>query len=321
MTISEAFSCLGIPIAKNVASIKEAYQRALPLHHPEEDPEGFMMLHEAYKTALSFAQGTSHGAETSARQTVWQPEHVPLSEEETSYDDLFASLDEKPTGDLQQPKKDFSRKLLRLRLHWLPVSRKYWTSFFSSEAFLLCRNEAACLEKLYELLEEKIHSYDAFQFLLSRLWELESWQRSESLESAANRTRKCISQLHKQYSHYRKMDSDKQISRRIFPALWYYQALPFFFKLITSTFLLPLLSFGSDGMLTALILVFYIFEIIISGRKKTRELGRFSAGYRKRKGIMFRKNTFGEDLLFIGTIFAVAIHLSCCLTFFENIWG
>ncbi len=56
-------------------------QKMLPLHHPEEDPNGFMLLHEAYKTALDYAQENDGPANTSTRSFSWSFE-VPIARQE-----------------------------------------------------------------------------------------------------------------------------------------------------------------------------------------------------------------------------------------------
>ena len=43
---------LGIKPTGDKNVIKEAYMEKLNLHHPEEDPDGFQILREAYETAL-----------------------------------------------------------------------------------------------------------------------------------------------------------------------------------------------------------------------------------------------------------------------------
>ena len=319
MLVSEAFSLLGIPIVKNATLIKEAYQRALPQHHPEEDPEGFMQLHEAFKTALAFAKGT-YRTPASSKKTGWSPTQAPPVKEETEFDSLFADLNEEEDAVLPQQKKVFLQKVLWLRLHWLPISLKVWATFFDNEIFLLCRKEPECMEKLYELLKMKIHTYPVFLFLINRLWETASWQRSEGLEAQANKTITCISELNIQYSHYLKRDPGANIFFRILPALWYYQALPFYFKMVISTFLLPMLSFGSSDAFISLLLVFYILEISIYVRKMSHNLGIFYPTF-PQKAWAKRFNIRGDKgrLLVVG-IYTFLFHLFLCAGVYENLY-
>ncbi len=52
----EAFALLNIEKTKDENSIRQAYHRELPKHHPEEDPEGFKKLREAYEEASKYAR-------------------------------------------------------------------------------------------------------------------------------------------------------------------------------------------------------------------------------------------------------------------------
>lgn len=50
------FDLLGIEVTTNKEAISEAYRKELTKHHPEEDPEGFKALREAYEKALAYAE-------------------------------------------------------------------------------------------------------------------------------------------------------------------------------------------------------------------------------------------------------------------------
>lgn len=52
---------LGIEATGNVRAIKRAYARSIAQYHPEDDPEGFQVVQEAYEHALAYAQGDAHG--------------------------------------------------------------------------------------------------------------------------------------------------------------------------------------------------------------------------------------------------------------------
>jgi len=314
----EAFSCLGIPIAKDPSAIKQAYQKLIPLHHPEEDPEGFMLLHQAYKTALAYAQG-SNRVISSSEEPTWQPEEPQLSGEEMGYDSLFTNLTREQAEDLSQMKKDFSRKLLLLKLCWLPIPLKSWYRFFSSEAFQLCQRESECLEKLFALLLDKIHSYGVFRFLLDRLWELNSRLKSEEKEALASNTQKCIADLCQQYPHYLKLNPSRQIQRAIWPVLWYYEALPFYFKLIVSAFLLPLLSFGSGQAWLLWNIGFYALELVIWIKKIALKQGIFRPTIRKINGVMQYKSKADNIIYIIVTIYAITLQFGCSVTFMNTL--
>jgi len=50
------FAILGIDITKDESLIRSAYRMALPANNPEENPEGFKSLREAYENALAYSR-------------------------------------------------------------------------------------------------------------------------------------------------------------------------------------------------------------------------------------------------------------------------
>lgn len=55
----DIWSILGLEPTRDVSAIKRAYAGKIRTCHPEDDPEGFMRLREAYQAALDYAQGES----------------------------------------------------------------------------------------------------------------------------------------------------------------------------------------------------------------------------------------------------------------------
>ena len=53
----DIWNILGLEPTQDVSAIKRAYAQKTRDCHPEEDPEGFMRLREAYQAALDCAQG------------------------------------------------------------------------------------------------------------------------------------------------------------------------------------------------------------------------------------------------------------------------
>ena len=50
------WSELGLPGPSDLAAVRRAYAERLKTTHPEEDPEGFQRLHEAYQQARRAAR-------------------------------------------------------------------------------------------------------------------------------------------------------------------------------------------------------------------------------------------------------------------------
>lgn len=47
---------LEIDATSEISAIKKAYAKELRINHPEDDPQGFQLLHEVYNSALVFAR-------------------------------------------------------------------------------------------------------------------------------------------------------------------------------------------------------------------------------------------------------------------------
>lgn len=64
MNIQNAWKTLEMEPTANESAVKAQYRHLLPLHNPEDDPEGFRSLREAYETAVSAIQsGNPEGTE------------------------------------------------------------------------------------------------------------------------------------------------------------------------------------------------------------------------------------------------------------------
>lgn len=55
------FSILKLEETKNISEIEEAYHKELLHNHPEENPQGFQLLREAYEAALEYARQAEEG--------------------------------------------------------------------------------------------------------------------------------------------------------------------------------------------------------------------------------------------------------------------
>lgn len=76
---------LGISPTKNAREIKKAYAAKSKLVHPEEHPEQFQKLHEAYKAALNIANSAASFSPPAERETQKQS-NAPIQKREDSFD-------------------------------------------------------------------------------------------------------------------------------------------------------------------------------------------------------------------------------------------
>jgi DnaJ-class molecular chaperone with C-terminal Zn finger domain len=91
------WSILGIRATNNTFEIKKAYTLKLKDHHPEEDPEGFARIHEAYKEALKKAKNSK------GKAADFDSENEPLSFDNSPNTVDFEQFDEKESEVQQEP--------------------------------------------------------------------------------------------------------------------------------------------------------------------------------------------------------------------------
>mgnify|MGYP000630897742 FL=1 len=93
------FSILQIEPTDDSRAIKRAYAKQLKQHRPDEDPDGFQRLHQAYKQALAMAEQDDPGPVSplvmESRQEESDPPTPDDNDEEIS-DFLRAAEDNPP---------------------------------------------------------------------------------------------------------------------------------------------------------------------------------------------------------------------------------
>lgn len=144
-----AFDTLEIQITKDKKQIKKAYALLTKRYHPEEHPEEWSKIHEAYEAALRYADG--NGAEP--REDIWeeeQEEYTENVEAEYTYGQMFQEAQAQWAARQSEKLEALSirlRNLLKLPRH---EAYKEWQHFLSSE--FLPNVELTELEVLYEAL-------------------------------------------------------------------------------------------------------------------------------------------------------------------------
>ena len=143
--MDHVWSVLGLEPTRDVSAIRRAYAQKARACHPEEDPEGFLRLREAYQAALDYAQGNDGvPAEQGAPDT-----DRPDSEAQA---EGGWTLEEPEDG--PNPFEDSAaiRQFLELYTGKQRKDAQRWLNYFTSAPFL----DAAREPKFTQLLLEHV---------------------------------------------------------------------------------------------------------------------------------------------------------------------
>ena len=137
--MDEFWSVLGLEPTRDSAAIKRAYAEQTKLCHPEEDPEGFLVLRQAYQRALAYAEGGAQPEKPEAEEPAFR---LP-GEPGWSLTDRPPLLDEGPNpfADHEAARAFLSPRCLEQSLAW---------SFADYRALLQLANWAHWTETLLE---------------------------------------------------------------------------------------------------------------------------------------------------------------------------
>ncbi|PAE88593.1 DUF1266 domain-containing protein [Shouchella clausii] len=214
-----AWETLEIEPTDNLTAIKKAYAKGLKKHHPEEDPEGYQQLREAYDFAMKQAkQGIVHTATKTAEPLQdWAldektviPEH-PVDEfikkVQNLYDDFFARLEidnwetllqadiiwnVKHSEQLQDELIDFLQEhpylpssvwqLLEQTFHWSEQKEQLQERYGEETTSFLIENIAHYQQLGYDCFQKEV-DIDYERYLQLRA-DAQAYLRNDQLEAA-----------------------------------------------------------------------------------------------------------------------------------------
>ena len=184
------WTALGLEPTKDVSAIKRAYAEKAKICHPEEDPEGFLQLRQAYQAALGWAgDGETPPA---AGPEAFSPERTEPEDEGWSLSEKPAFWDEGPNPFAEHPAAVAFRELYTGKRRKDP---KAWMDYFTSGDFLdvawerrfagLLLEEVTRLEGEYPVNKEFLSwLYIAYQFTVNRQREFQmmEWAQFDGQE-------------------------------------------------------------------------------------------------------------------------------------------
>ena len=152
--MDDIWTVLGIHPTEDVSVIKRAYGSRAKTCHPEEDPEGFLQLRQAYQAALDWAEGEPEEPGFSLSE----PNEIPLPES--------GSVTEDPGWELQEVEDEGPNpfeggeaitKFLELHTGKQRKNPVMWMNYVTSDAFL----DAAWDPRFTALLLRKVREVQA----------------------------------------------------------------------------------------------------------------------------------------------------------------
>lgn len=193
--IEQAFSTLNIKITKDERTIKKAYAKQVKQYHPEEYPEEWSRIHNAYEMALRYAKGENERIVQYWDDTIHQEKQYSKNEnqkdvveqhdkeisqenenskENNEYNDIFQTIQE--SG--QQKKKaiieEAKSRLDYLVEAWDKATLDNWKVFLQSSLFATaCEEEEFLLYLIYLLPKIKIEA-NVLKLLQTKMEELDT---------------------------------------------------------------------------------------------------------------------------------------------------
>ena len=145
------WTTLGIEPTKDVSAIKRAYAEKAKTCHPEEDPEGFMKLRQAYQAALDYAEGTREEPGFSLAGP--GPDEIPIPENgKVTEDPGWYLQEQEDEGPNPFEGGEAITKFLELYTGKQRKNPAMWMDYVTSAAFL----DAAWDPRFTSLLLQKV---------------------------------------------------------------------------------------------------------------------------------------------------------------------
>lgn len=162
-------------------AIRRAYAARSRMIHPEERPEEFRMLYEAYQEALSYAKRGGQSASFVAQKT--EEETVSEKKEEKSTD-TEETAEEALLLYLQKQLRQREQYVQEFVQHWIPFAREqrtpklreWWRQYLFSEDFQNIKWHPRVVKLLVEELEKRFIYEKDFKILL---WEAYDFPQKE----------------------------------------------------------------------------------------------------------------------------------------------
>lgn len=149
--VMDFWSILKIDPTNNISEIKKAYAKQLRLHHPEDDPEGYQKLREAYESALKYVKSEQEPLKSIKK------ENSEVCEDDVLKPQLQVDfIEKKPTFD-DKVSNFISRVKILYDDFFSRVDVENWRGILNSEVMWYMGDKKLLDNKMIEFLMENHH--------------------------------------------------------------------------------------------------------------------------------------------------------------------
>jgi tetratricopeptide (TPR) repeat protein len=155
----DKWSVLGIEPTKDISKIKKAYAQKLKIYHPEDDPQGFQRLREAYDSALQYSKWVKEEVQLPFELTEEIEEDADFSKEYFIPNHIYFSeniIHISPS--IQKLNEEFIENVKVLYDNFfLRIDIKNWEKLLDCDAMWNISNRESLSVNLLEFLSEHRH--------------------------------------------------------------------------------------------------------------------------------------------------------------------
>lgn len=153
---------LEIDPTENVSIVKKAYAKKLKLHHPEDDPEGYQKLREAYDSALKYLKNnknkqtinSSNKEKIEVPEIIFKEDNLINDKQAIPNFNILEELNEKPLS-FEEIVEEFIDKAQALYNDFFSrINIENWITLLNSEAMWYMGDKKLLSNKMIEFLIE-----------------------------------------------------------------------------------------------------------------------------------------------------------------------
>lgn len=240
MTHREAFLLLGLEETADKKAVKRAYAQKVKICHPEEDPEGWKRLHDAYETALGWMGETDAQRMARSRMIKEESSQEPAGRRESDdgrsafsepsdSDDISIEQISQYARELREERESDMRELelrckaveeLQYLFNHYDVSRRKvrtvpWENFFTKKKYASVFVRDSFLSMLGEMFDNRFIARgwrDYFTQVICRIEEMRmdvGIVTEESEEDAVGRLQRQLDAAYGRYTEEKQEEREK----------------------------------------------------------------------------------------------------------------